>query len=85
MGALFADKVNGLRQALSQTRVDPTEAQQGLRHLVEEIRLTPRDGVLMIDVKGNLAAMLTAAIPADWERYTALVAGGGFEPPTFGL
>jgi site-specific DNA recombinase len=85
MGALFAEKVNGLRQALTQTRVDPTEAQQSLRQLVDEIRLTPRDGALAIDVKGNLAAMLTAAVPADWERHAALVAGGGFEPPTFGL
>ena len=75
MGALFAEKVKGLRQALTQTRVDPTDAQQNLRQLVDEIRLTPRDGVLAIDVKGNLAAMLTAAVPADWDRYTALVAG----------
>ncbi len=75
MGALFAEKVKGLRAALTQTRVDPTGAQQSVRQLVEEIVLTPRDGVLAIDVKGNLAAMLTAAVPADWDRYTALVAG----------
>ena len=85
MGAVFAEKVHGLRAALTQTRVDPTEAQQSLRQLVDEIRLTPRDGTLAIDVKGNLAAMLTAAVPVDWERHAALVAGGGFEPPTFGL
>jgi hypothetical protein len=65
--------------------LDPTDAQANLRQLVDEILLTPRDGVLAIDVKGNLAAMLTAAVPADWERHAALVAGGGFEPPTFGL
>jgi hypothetical protein len=58
-----------------QTRVDPTEAQASLRLLVDEIRLTPQDWVLAIDVKGNLAAMLTAAVPADWERHAALVAG----------
>ena len=76
MGALFSEKVRGLRQALTQTRVDPTEAQQSLRQLVDEIRLTPRDGELAIEVKGNLAAMLTAAVPADWGRHAALVAGG---------
>ena len=44
--------------------------------MVEEIRLTPRDGVLAVDVKGNLAAMLAAASPnEDWQRQTALVAG----------
>ena len=85
MGVLFADKVRGLEGALTQTRVDPTEAQQSLRQLVDQIRLTPRDGLLAIDVKGNLAAMLTAAVPADWDKHMALVAGGGFEPPTFGL
>jgi hypothetical protein len=53
---------------------------------VEQIRLTPRDGVLAIDVKGNLAAMLGAASPReDWQRQITLVAGAGFEPATFGL
>jgi hypothetical protein len=55
--------------------------------MVEEIRLTPKDGVLAINVKGNLGATLAAASPTgeDWERQLTLVAGGGFEPPTFGL
>jgi len=75
MGAVFAKKVKGLRAALTQTRVDPTDAQQSLRQLVDEIRLTPREGALAIDVKGNLAGMLTAAVPADWERHAVLVAG----------
>jgi len=44
-----------------------TAASRGdLRQLVDEIRLTPRDRALAIDVKGNLAAMLTAAIPQLW-------------------
>ena len=52
--------------------------------MVEEIRLTPRDGVLAVDVKGNLAAMLAAASPnEDWQRQTALVAGGA-PPLAFG-
>ena len=36
MGAMFAEKVKGLRAALMQTRVDPTEAQANLRLLVDE-------------------------------------------------
>lgn len=44
--------------------------------MIEEIRLTPRDGVLGIDVKGNLAATLNAASPGeDWQRQLSMVAG----------
>ena len=44
--------------------------------MVAEIRLTPNNGVLKIDVKGNLAAMLAAASHTDdWQRQIALVAG----------
>jgi hypothetical protein len=44
--------------------------------MVGEIRLSPRDGVLAVDVKGNLAAMLSAANPGeDWQRQLVLVAG----------
>jgi hypothetical protein len=67
LGELFAKRVKGLRQALEQTRVDPTDAQQNLRQLVEEIRLTPRDGVLAIDWRGNLEAGLAAAVPVGLE------------------
>jgi hypothetical protein len=42
----------------------------------EQIRLTPREGVLAVDVKGNLPAMPCAASPSeDWPRQMALVAG----------
>jgi hypothetical protein len=47
---------------------------------------------LQIELRGNLAAMLSAAQNAtrspetgELELQIALVAGGGFEPPTFGL
>src|SRR5947209_8730496 len=66
----------------------PTEpgARAAVGQMVDEIRLTPRDGVLAIDVKGNLAGMLRAASPEqDWPQQMALVAGAGFEPATFGL
>ena len=85
MADLWCTQITELRDALTEDRCDP-EAREAVRQMVQEIRLTPRDGVLAIDVKGNLAAMLSAASPGeDWPRQIALVAGGGFEPPTFGL
>ena len=64
----------------------------------------PVGGQLKIELKGNLAAMLTMATNEkrspggdlssaglksyptnDLELQVAMVAGGGFEPPTFGL
>jgi site-specific DNA recombinase len=81
----WRQEVTELRQALEDDHCDP-EAREAVRHMVAEIRLTPSNGVLTIDVKGNLAAMLAAASHTDdWQRQIALVAGGGFEPPTFGL
>ena len=67
-----------------------TSTRQGLP--VPGIVLTPADGVLHIEFKGNLAAMLGAAQNAkrspetgDLSLQIALVAGAGFEPATFGL
>jgi len=37
------------------------EATEALRGLVDAIILTPTDGALRIELKGNLAAMLSAA------------------------
>jgi site-specific DNA recombinase len=85
MADLWRAEVTELRDALIEDRCNP-EAREAVRHMVQEIRLTPRDGVLAIEVKGNLAAMLAKASPTeDWPLQFALVAGGGFEPPTFGL
>ena len=60
-----------------------------LRKMVEEIVLTPEGDTLGIVLKGDLAAMLAAASPQaeaeDLQRQVKMVAGGGFEPPTFGL
>src|SRR5215510_13416346 len=44
-----------------ETRVEATEA---LRGLIDAIMLTPTGGELRIDLKGNLAAMLSAATNA---------------------
>ena len=57
--------------------------------MVEKIVLTPQGETLGIVLKGDLTAMLAAAGPKsdseDLRRQITLVAGGGFEPPTFGL
>ena len=88
MGKLYRDWVIHARDGLR----DPsrrTDAMTALRAMVEEIVLTPDQGKLGIVLKGDLAAMLAAASPrsdsADLQRQVKLVAGGGFEPPTFGL
>ena len=91
MADLYRSKVEELASALQQedTRL---EASESLRGLVESIVLTPRDGQLGIELRGNLAAMLTAAQQTkgspetgDLQMPMKLVAGAGFEPATFGL
>ena len=51
--------------------------------------LTPENGTLRVVVTGGLAVMLAAGYPkhhqAAQREQLSLVAGGGFEPPTFGL
>jgi DNA invertase Pin-like site-specific DNA recombinase len=91
MADLYRQRVTTLAQALerSDTR---TEAIEALRGLIDAIILTPEEGELKIELKGNLAAMLSAATNAkrspetgDLSLQVQMVAGGGFEPPTFGL
>ena len=91
MADLYRSKVEELAAALQRedTRL---EASESLRGLVESIVLTPRDGQLGIELRGNLAAMLTAARNAKRSPETGdlcvpmkVVAGAGFEPATFGL
>jgi DNA invertase Pin-like site-specific DNA recombinase len=91
MADLYRQKVTSLAQALEhpESRVEAAEA---LRGLIDAIVLTPNKGSeLEIELKGNLAAMLGAARNAkrspegDLLLQVAMVAGGGFEPPTFGL
>ena len=88
MGKLYRDWVIEARDGLNDAdrRAGATTA---LRAMVEEIVLTPEGETLGIVLKGDLAAMLAAASPrsdsADLQRQVKVVAGGGFEPPTFGL
>jgi site-specific DNA recombinase len=93
MARIYRTKVTQLAKALQ----DPdsrSEATEALRGLVDAIVLTPDQGgeALQIDLRGNLAAMLGATVQTkrssesdDLSLQVSLVAGGGFEPPTFGL
>jgi len=91
MADLYRSKVEQLAAAL---RLDDTrlEASEMLRGLIDSIVLTPKDGQLGIEVRGNLAAMLAAAQQTKRSPETGdllvpmqVVAGAGFEPATFGL
>jgi site-specific DNA recombinase len=91
MSKVYRTKVTQLAATLERpdTRAEATEL---LRGLIDEIVLNPEQGQLRVDLRGNLAAMLRAATDAERPSDTdglhlqaKLVAGGGFEPPTFGL
>ena len=91
MAELYRAKVEGLAAALQRedTRL---EASETLRGLIDSIVLTPEKGQLRIELKGNLAAMLTVAQQTKRSPETGdlfmpvqMVAGAGFEPATFGL
>jgi site-specific DNA recombinase len=57
---LYRQKVIALAQALEHPETR-TEASEALRGLIDAIVLTPNQGELQIELKGNLAAMLGAA------------------------
>jgi site-specific DNA recombinase len=91
MADVYRTKVEGLAAALQRedTRL---EASETLRGLIDAIVLMPEKGQLRIELRGNLAAMLTAAQKTRRSPETGdllvpvqLVAGAGFEPATFGL
>ena len=65
---------------------------EAIRALIEAVLLEPNGDRLNITLKGDLAGMLSAARDSKRSPDTGdlmvqikLVAGGGFEPPTFGL
>jgi site-specific DNA recombinase len=91
MAELYRSTVTDLAQALEHPE-SRSEATESLRGLIEAIVLTPHQGELKIELKGNFAAMLGAATKAkrspetgDLSLQIAMVAGAGFEPATFGL
>ena len=88
MADLYRQKVTALAQALEHPETR-TEASEALRGLIDAIVLTPNQGELQIELKGNLAAMLGAAQNAkrspetgDLSLQVVMVAGAGFEPAT---
>lgn len=91
MADVYRRKVEELAEALQ--RPDARlEASETLRGLIDSIVLSPDGGQLRIELRGNLAAMLTAAQQkkrspdaGDLLMPVQLVAGAGFEPATFGL
>ena len=96
MAVVYRERVAALHEALQQ---DDTRAQAAevIRSLVSEIVLTPEDGALQINVRGDLAGILTIAAAGTQKSpplsgagfgvgsQVMMVAGIGFEPMTFRL
>jgi site-specific DNA recombinase len=91
MSDVYRERVGSLCLAL-ESEESRTGAADAIRALVEAIVLKPDGDQLTITLKGDLAGMLSAARDSKRSPDTGdlmvqikLVAGGGFEPPTFGL
>jgi site-specific DNA recombinase len=91
MADVYREKVGGLCLAL-ESEESRTGAREAIRALIDGILLEPDGERLKITLKGDLAGMLSAARDTKRSPDTGdlmvqikLVAGGGFEPPTFGL
>ena len=92
MAQLYRSRVQGLYDTLqAEDEEKRTEAADIIRTLVEDIVLTPADGKVEIDVRGDLAGILTLSVqtknPAGGAGLSQvkMVAGAGFEPATFRL
>jgi DNA invertase Pin-like site-specific DNA recombinase len=95
--ALYRRKVETLEAALRDETIRP-EAMAILRSLIDKVVVKPAaDGTLQVELHGEMAALLmTAASDStpdakrptsgeDGRAVLSVVAGGGFEPPTFRL
>jgi site-specific DNA recombinase len=87
-----AEALRGLIDAIVVTPVEGALDAFVVRGSRTAAAVAARDAGLRIELKGNLAAMLSAAQNAtrspetgDLELQIAMVAGAGFEPATFGL
>jgi hypothetical protein len=93
LAEVYRQKVATLQEALAAE--DGAETREALRALVEAVVLVPDDGRLAIELRGDLAAILTLGANAstrpggrvldDLLVQVKLVAGAGFEPATFRL
>lgn len=92
LAQVYRGKVERLLQAFD-TEGGHSEAQEIIRGLIDAVVMTPVDGVLHAEVKGDLATMLVLAsetkktpkADAFEVQQVKLVAGTGFEPVTFRL
>jgi hypothetical protein len=67
MAGLYRQKVTALAEALEHPETR-TEASEALRGLIDAIVMTPAEGTLRIELKGNLAAMLGATVQSKRSR-----------------
>ena len=92
LAAIYKEKIANLVQALN----DPNtliEANTAIRQLIERVQLVPNNGVLKIEIYGELAALLKLGTEPKNKHPQAesegvqitMVAGAGFEPATFRL
>ena len=79
----YRQEVTGLRDALSLPE-GRTEATALLRNFVNEIRLTPAEGILTIAVKGNPAGVLSAAGISALASGDGWLAAGNTDSPPYG-
>jgi DNA invertase Pin-like site-specific DNA recombinase len=92
MAEVWRQRIAALHEALHDD-ASKAEAFEVLRSLIDRVTLVPEKGQLAIELRGDLAAMLafsankkrSSAERSDLEAQLSLVAGGGFEPPTFRL
>jgi site-specific DNA recombinase len=97
LASLYRARIAQLCESLNDEEGMPRAAEV-LRTLIDQIRLVPSAGKLVIDLRGDLAAILTfasdkkrpdvlsdAGLLGDLLSPETLVAGTGFEPVTFRL
>ena len=87
MATLYRQQIAALCSGLNTDIEADTTAMARIRGLIDRLTIQPDGGII---VEGNLAAMLALAHgkKAPTEELMSVikvVAGGGFEPPTFGL
>jgi site-specific DNA recombinase len=61
MAEIYRERVDGLQQALAASG-EPDQAQEAIRGLIDKVVLTPVDGVLRVDLHGEVAAILQLSV-----------------------
>ncbi len=92
MAELYRRKIARLADLLDDPQAKH-EAFEIIRTLIDEVRLTPDDGTLRIDLKGELAGIISICNEQkspgqkdrDFAEQIKMVAGVGFEPTAFRL